>query len=85
MESDKDSGLRDLELAKAARDGDVEAMEWLISTLGSDPNVTSHIGAPIVLAAYHGRFEAVEFLLGTAGNNKLASYVAERNRRGFHS
>ena len=61
---------RNLELAKASRDGDVEAMEWLIRTLGCNPNAASHIGTPLVLAAYHGRFEAVQSLLKTEGKNE---------------
>ena len=85
MDREKSSNLRDLELAKASRDGDLEAMEWLIVTLGCDPNATSHIGAPLVLAAYHGRFEAVEFLLNTESKrlkNKTNSKFHSRNNRG---
>ena len=49
------SGDAGVALVSAARDGDLSAVKHLIEDKLVDPNVSTEIGTPLVLACFHGR------------------------------
>jgi ankyrin repeat protein len=70
--SDDPAEARDEALAWAARNGAVQAMEWLVRA-GADLDADVYRGTALTWAAYRGRDEAVRWLLDAG---------AEVNRRG---